>query len=158
MTDIAVKFENFGFDIAYDLGDFETDEGLETAVNISLWTDRRISKEELPEDELDKRGWWGDLFSDYSADFIGSRLWLLGRSKISEETRNQVEEYTAEALKWFIEDGIAESIEVIAEIDTLSRERISVEAKITRPRTRDVYFYRFQLLWDAQTLKARRVY
>ncbi len=61
--------------------DFETDAGLETAVIISLFTDRRAGEnDELPATETDRRGWWGNTLQD-ADDEIGSKLWLLCREK-----------------------------------------------------------------------------
>ncbi len=156
MTDIALAEKKFGYDISYKLGDFQSDEGFETAVMLSLFTDRRVAKEELPDGETDRRGWWGDLFSDFPADLTGSRLWLLDRAKLTEQTRNQVEEYVTEALQWFVDDGVAASLEVLAELN-IPKRMIPFSVKLTRPKTRDVYFYRFQLLWDAESLKVRKV-
>ncbi|NCB53153.1 MAG: hypothetical protein EOM54_14955, partial [Clostridia bacterium] len=39
--------------------DLSSDKGLETAVIVSLFTDRRADGEELPPNEKTKRGWWG---------------------------------------------------------------------------------------------------
>lgn len=97
-----------------DTGNIAIDEGLETAVLISLFTERRASVEDLPVDELDRNGWWGDTYAEEAGDFIGSRLWLLRRGKATADTLGRAREYAKEALEWLIEDGIAEDVEVEA--------------------------------------------
>ena len=94
--------------------DLERDDGLETAVLVSMFTDRRVSAEELPRGESDRRGWWGDVLADVDGDEIGSKIWLLERSKQSNEALVFAEEYTREALAWMIEDGIAVSVDAAA--------------------------------------------
>src|SRR5688572_23031344 len=111
--DIAIaQGSDYEFDLTFRLGDFKADEGLETAVLISLLTDRRCEPEELPDPETDRRGWWGDLFADVEADQIGSKLWLLDRTKQSQETLNAAQEYAEDSLEWLLEDGVAASVTV----------------------------------------------
>lgn len=95
-------------DVVLDNGDLERDEGLSTAVMISLFTDRRAEDSDNY-DNNDKRGWWGDLIS---GEKIGSRLYLLNRSKSISKTEIKAKEYIYEALEWLIEDGIAMKINI----------------------------------------------
>ena len=89
--------------------DLESESGLETAVIISLFTDRRArDDDELPDpNNSDKRGWWGDLVAEVADDQIGSRLWLLERAKTTENVLVKAKEYAEESLSWMIEDGVA---------------------------------------------------
>lgn len=112
--DIALVYdpEAKAFDLAITDGDLATDEGLETAVILSLYTDRRaLPEDELPDGNADRRGWWCDAYSDRPH---GSRLWLLGREKELDRVLRRAEEYAREALTWLIEDGIAVAIEIEA--------------------------------------------
>lgn len=105
-------------DVEVDSGDLISEDGLETAVLISLFTDRRARDDDtLPDlDSDDKRGWWGDLANpDVEGDQIGSRLWLLQRAKTTQEVLVRAEGYVKEALQWMIDDGIAVKIDVDAE-------------------------------------------
>lgn len=86
MSDIAIKTTGKVFGLSIKDGDLEGDEGLETAVVISLFTDQRVSDDELPVEETSKRGWWADALSEIDQDKIGSKLWLLDRSKRTAET------------------------------------------------------------------------
>jgi phage gp46-like protein len=48
---------------------------------------------------------------------IGSKIWLLSRSKQTEEVRVKAETYLAAALQWLVDDQIAASISVAASWD-----------------------------------------
>lgn len=87
---------------------------LATAVLISLFTDRQAEASDvLPDNTGDRRGWWGDLDEDYR---IGSRLWLLSRSKLTQQVANQAKDYCQEALQWMLDDGVAASISITTKI------------------------------------------
>lgn len=149
MADIAIKTRAKVFNLEVANGDLAGDEGLETAVLISLFTDKRIADDELPTGETSKRGWWGDVFPNVDQDQIGSRLWLLERVKRTAETLRKSEDYIKEALNWLIEDGVAASIEVTSSYD--ENNQLVAALLIFRPGGRQS---RFQMLWDKQELKA----
>nr|GAT43694.1 predicted protein [Mycena chlorophos] len=87
---------------------------LTTAVLISLFTDRLAeASDTIPDGTTNRRGWWGDLDQDYP---IGSRLWLLARSKLTQAVANKAQDYCIEALQWMIDDGVAASVTVTAQI------------------------------------------
>lgn len=148
MSDIALILENNCFDISIENDDLVADNGLETSVTISLFTDKRVTEEELPDLETDKRGWWGDIFPEIDQDQIGSRLWTLSRSKITNETLNRFNELCKEALQWMQEDGIAGEIAVSSEYNEQKHLITSIE--ISRP---DEIVERFSVLWDEQELR-----
>ena len=116
---IALVYDNTTqlSDLVRDGGTLGTDEGLETAVLISLFTRRRALPDDVLPDPLgnNRGGWWGDLYPDVEGDLIGSRLWLLSRSKTTQTVMNQAKIYAEEALQWMVEDGVATSVTVIVE-------------------------------------------
>lgn len=118
MTDFAtILSPNLTFDWAIADGDIAVDDGLDTAVAISLFTDRLANADDaLPDNTGDRRGWWGDAYldplADGSSDHIGSRLWLLSRAKQIPETAQQAQAYCEEALQWLIDDGVAAAVTV----------------------------------------------
>lgn len=131
-------------DIAVDGGGLLSDEGLRTALLISLFTDARaLDDDELPAGETRRRGWWGDLLGA-AGDRIGSRLWLLAREKQTEATRRLAEDYAAEACRWLIDDGVASRIDVAAE--WLGTGRLGLAVTVWRPGTAPET-YRFDDLW-----------
>ncbi len=112
--DIAITQDSNGqFDIALGDYDLTSDQGLRTAVLISLFTDRRADDDDqLPDGSNDRRGYWGDSYPDIDGDELGSRLWLLSREKQTTDVLIRAREYCQEALQWLIEDGIASTVEV----------------------------------------------
>ena len=127
--------------------DLEQEDGLKTAVILSLFTDRRAEAADgLPTGEEDRRGWWGDLVAAADNDRLGSRLWLLLREKQTPEVLMRAEEYAREALNWLLEDGVAKGIEISAE--WVSRGLLGLRVVISRPAG-DAVEYRFNYLWEA---------
>lgn len=129
--------------------DLASDPGLETAVILSLFTDRRAQEDDVPPsgDPDDRRGWWGDEFNDVEGDRYGSRLWLLDRSKRTNEVARLAEEYSREALAWMIEDKVAASIDIA--IDISRRDAMGIAVTLQRPG-REAISFRFARAWDAQ--------
>lgn len=117
---------------------------LPRAVLISLFTWRRAN----PEDDLpanNKYGWWGDSYPTELNDRIGSRLWLLSRAKMLPETVARAEEYATEALQWLIDDGVADSVQIRAERQTL--DTLALQITLTRG-DKAALNIRFINVWD----------
>lgn len=98
-------------------GDLESGDDLQTAIYISLFTDRQ-ARDDDSYDGDDRKGWWGDSGADYS---IGSRIWLLQRSKLSTSVANSAASYAKEALQWLIDDGVIASVTITTQIVYPSR-------------------------------------
>lgn len=148
MSDIALVLENNCFDINLINGDLERDDGLETAVAISLFTDRRVDDESLPYLAKSKKGWWGDMFPEVDGDKIGSRLWTIEREKRTNETLRKSEDYTREALEWMLEDSVADNIDVSSSYD--DNNFLIIDIEITRPNRDES---RYSIVWDAQEIR-----
>lgn len=148
-NDVQISVTDEGADITLNSsGDLTNEPGLETSILISLFTDRRINAELLPQGQTSLRGWWGDLFSDVDGDRIGSRLWTLEREKQLAETLNRYLDYTREALEWLKEDGVADQVNVSGEFISMGRILLNVE--IIRPFETDS---QYSFIWDGQELK-----
>lgn len=111
-------------DLSFGPNGIALEQGLESAVIVSLLTDRRAGVEDvLPERESaiaaavppDRRGWAGDALSEWEGDRIGSRLWLLAREKQTESTLRRAVDYAREALQWLIDDGHARTVDIAAQ-------------------------------------------
>lgn len=116
--DFAIKYNGrtFTFEMFVEGSDLATDDGLLTAVLVSLFTDRRANDDDvLPGNDGDKRGSWQDQYADVPGDLQGSRLWLLDREKELPDVLHRAQEYAEEALAWMVEDGIAKSVSAPAE-------------------------------------------
>lgn len=105
------------------------DELLVRAVVISLFTWRRANPGDVAEGQ-NKYGWWGDTYAANFGDKIGSRLWLLARSKLTNETVQRAREYAIEALQWLRDDGVATDVEVTA--TRVGMSQITITCKIYR--------------------------
>ncbi len=135
-------------DLVIENGDLKADNGLETAVMISLYSNRFVEREDLPPLETDQNGWWADEISDPIDDLIGSKFWAIERRGVSLESANRYEESGREALAWMIEDGIAKLIPVESTI--VSGERIDVAIDIFRPDGDNIPS---RFIWDGQALR-----
>lgn len=87
---------------------------LRRAVTISLFSWRRAATDDAL-DDADRQGWWGDCAPSEAGDQIGSRLWLLRRRTLTDETLRDAREYAEEALLWMTDDDIVTTVAVTAE-------------------------------------------
>jgi phage gp46-like protein len=93
--------------------DLQSGSDLQTAILISLFTDREALPDDvIPDGTNDRRGWIGDEGEDYK---IGSRIWLLSRAKQTTETLNRAFDYIAEALQWLLDDGVVAKFDITVE-------------------------------------------
>ncbi len=138
------------------------DDGLQTAIIISLFTYRLAEPDDIiPDGTTNRRGWWGDAYADVEGDLIGSRLWLLSREKDTLKVVQRAREYAQESLQWMIEDQVAEKVVVeTGWIDKISgsltptKNRLSmpgvlgINVAIYRPNS-PVAKYNFQTFWES---------
>ena len=151
MIALAWKDDVGAADLALDGQDLARDEGLETAVFLSLFLDRRAQPDDaLPAPGGDRRGWWGDAVPVAPGDLHGSRRWLLDRAVQGPSLVEQEETYAREALAWFVEDRVAERVDVTVTLPARGRVRLQVD--IYRPG-RDVTTYRYDYAWQAQAAR-----
>ena len=147
MTDIALTWNGSEADLAIEDADLVLDEGLGTSSVISLFSDRRArSDDSLPAEDGDRRGWVGDSWASELGDEIGSRLWLLSREKDLSETIRRARDYAREAFSWMVEDGIAASVDVLANVPVRGVLRLSVAINRRDGRTEN---HQFDTLWGA---------
>lgn len=130
-------------------GDLATDRGLETAILLSLFLDRRADVDDKPPsgDASDKRGWWADEFLPVEGDKYGSRMYLLDRAVVSRETEQLAEFYARECWQWLLDDKVIAALDVVI---TTAGERMDIAASVTRP-SGDRITFKFQNVWDHQT-------
>ena len=106
--------------------DLLSEEGLATAVLISLFTDRLADADDaIPgappiatKGPADRRGWWGDTPADPTAAtgpsaLTGSRFWLRAGWPATDKTVRQIELDAREALQWMVDEKVAQSIDVM---------------------------------------------
>lgn len=108
--DVAIEIENGVADVVVEAGDLRADRGLRTAALVSLFCDARASADEIPVG-ADPRGW----HAEDAGDPWGSKLWLLGRAKRTQETLELAKIYAANAFEWARRAGIIQRALVEAE-------------------------------------------
>lgn len=145
MADIATVWNGSTGDWVLAGAQLAEDDGLQTAVALSLFTDRVAEPDDvLPSEQSTRRGWWGDAYADVPGDRIGSRLWLLARAKQTAEVLRQAQVYATEALQWLVDDGVAREVLVAAE---RAREGVlGLQVTVVRS-SRPVVRYRFEAFW-----------
>lgn len=117
MSDIRTTYIDLleGADLSLDPLGLVGDDGLTTAVILSLFSDARADADDpLPDHETDPRGWWGDVEPLIGGYALGSKLWLLAREKQTAETLTRARSYAETALAWMIGDGVAAMVQVVA--------------------------------------------
>ena len=137
MTDLALLWRSGATSADLELvgADLATDEGLRTAIIISLFTDAPARPDDpLPAES--RGGWWGDAVPPVAGDRLGSRLWLFRRAKRVASIIVPFREAVLEALAWLIDDGIARRIDALVEPrgDVLAFEVIVYRADGTEER------------------------
>lgn len=157
LADIALVWSNAtgDADLSFIDSDVASDRDLETAVLLSLFTDRRANDDDVPPsgDAKDRRGWWGDAFADVEGDLFGSRIWLLNRSKLTNETVLLATQYAKEALQWMLDDQVIASVGVdVSMLGGLGNGGLPQKGllfAVTLPRPgRDPVTFRFAHVWD----------
>lgn len=169
MTDLALVWDAdaMAADLLLGSGRLATDDGMRTAILISLFTDARAADDEtLPEAGGDRRGWWGDAYAREvrpdagtarDPNRIGSLLWLLSRSKITARTLAQAKQACEEALAWLVRDGIASAVRVVIEaqlrpqgaLGQSTPDLMAIAVEIDRPTGPNRQ--RHDFTWDAST-------
>lgn len=146
--DLAMTQQGGMFHLFLDGADLAVDDGLESAVIVSLFTDRvALPTDPLPDGTADRRGHWSDSYLEAVDDKEGSRLWLLAREKVLPEVLRRGEDYAREALKWMLNDGVAKA--VIPTAWTTGRGDFNLRVRIVKPDDSDVE-YSYLNLWRAQ--------
>jgi phage gp46-like protein len=129
-------------------------EALATAVMVALGTDRRADDNDiLPTESDDRRGWWADTNADliWNGWPIGSRLWLLERHKITDNTARQgstlarIDTYIREALRPFTDQGTASRVDV--EVTRVELQKIVAFVTLWRGPLPAIQL-QYQALWN----------
>lgn len=115
MSDIATIWKGSSSDWLVDGADLASGQDLETAVFISVMSDRALPAGTLPPDgSRDPRGWWGDD----PAYPVGSRIWTLERAIApAQATLDDAYDFLVECLQWLIDDGVVKAWDITTEWD-----------------------------------------
>lgn len=126
MTDIkAIQTEDGGWTLGITGSDLTPEDGFDTAIAMSLFTDARAPDNSVAIPEK-RRGWMANLESPVEGRQIGSLLYLVDQSRLTQDTLNESVNYAQLALNWFVEDFIANLVVVSGEIVPRSGIRLKV--------------------------------
>ena len=111
------------------------EDGLQTAVILSLFTDGRADRDAvLPLNQTDRRGWVGDEFmggaQGVRQDAWGCGLWLVYISKVTPDVLERARFTAQEALAWLVRDGIASRVVVTAQWSGPALDRLALRCAI----------------------------
>jgi phage gp46-like protein len=137
-------------------GTLDDTQALATAICVALGTNALADDDDiLPDpDSPDRCGWWGNLDAAeiWGGWDIGSKLWLLRRSKIVPASPGQastlalVNNYIRAALQPFVDRKICSSFNVWT--SRVNPQRIDALIRIYRGPLREIEL-RYAVLWDA---------
>lgn len=122
--DIKLQLVNGKYDIDWDEnGELKTDEGLDTAILLSLFCNQRADESEVPQ-PVYRGGYWGVDITDMQF----SKLWLVNGRK-TQDKLNQGVEFCNTALQWLIEKEYATNVETVA---SFTDNGIKLDISITK--------------------------
>lgn len=141
-------------------GGLRSREGLHTAILLQLFCDARASDDEVLPDDLDpdRRGWWGDGLAraeEQGGYPLGSRLWTLRRSVLSEDTAAKANAIVVEALQPIVDQGAVATFDVTTEssyrrlaLGGASTGILSIGIDGYSEDGSMIYSQKFEVLWD----------
>ena len=147
MSDIAIEYKSQikEYDISILNGDLKECDDLDSAVIISLFTWARAAAGEVDEN-APRFGWFGDKIDADSTDSTGSKLYLLKRQKIPNQTMMNARPSLGQALQRLCEDGVATEIKAEVERNASDVNRGDALVQIVRgDRSRTM---KFNDLWS----------
>lgn len=131
------------WDITIDsTGDINTEDFLDTALLMSLLTEKRASPSEVP-DSRARRGWIGNESNADNFE-IGSKIWLFEQARLDRDTLNGITTAAVDGLQWFLDRDFMVNLAV----DTaLIDGAVTLQIDIFRPNS--PVDRRFFDLWNA---------
>ncbi|MDX2308089.1 MAG: phage GP46 family protein [Hyphomicrobium sp.] len=121
------------YDLAVDpaTGDLALEEGLASALFVSLFSDRRAREDEVA-DPMRRRGWIGNLVAEVPGDNHGSGFWLYEQRRLTGEVASGVRLEAEIALEWMVDARLIRTAtaEVLADP---ARRRITLSVEVTEP-------------------------
>lgn len=108
------KDEKGLYDIDFENGDFALTDGLDTAIILSIFDERRASSSQVEEPSY-RRGHFMNEFADIEGYEVGSLQWLYTQQNTNSNSNvTNIENALRTGLRWLIEDRIAKNVAVNA--------------------------------------------
>jgi phage gp46-like protein len=113
--DIIFKRDEDGLlDLSEENNDFASTDGVGTSIVISLYTDKRTESGTI-QDSFKRGGFSGNIIDKDTGFQLGSELWVLNQSRITQDTLNKASDYAYNCLTWMIDLGIVDIIQTPTE-------------------------------------------
>jgi len=138
---IDLKFKqdsNGDWDIDFANGDFELTDGLDTAVYMSVFCEKRASSSQISEPNL-RRGHFTNEFSKKEGYQVGSLFWLYTeQAKNTDSNLRLLEGAITDGLAWMIEDNIFSKTKVQA---TRLNTQIELQIELVNKLQKNSQYY-----------------
>ena len=123
--DVKFKKSNENYiDLYEENGDFASTNGLDTAVVICLFTDKRTDSGNI-EESFRRGGFSGNILDKDTGFELGSELWVLKQSRADSNLLNKCSDYAYNCLTWMNNQGITDRIETPTEYSYDSNNRVT---------------------------------
>lgn len=112
IQDFAVVQNNSGvFDIIIDSTNkvFSSVQGMETAIDFQIFTDKRSTKNDITV-ARNRQGWIGDLLTKQQGYEVGSFLYFKNQSRNTTLDKNEAAAFAEDSLKYFVSIGAAKNV------------------------------------------------
>lgn len=120
-----IQDEKGAYDIDFSNGDFDLTDGLDTAIILSIFGEKRATKTQVSETLL-RRGHFTNEFSDVENYEVGSRQWLYTEQVANSQSNlSLLENSIRDGLQWMTQDDIVSNITVQAS-KTLSNIQLDI--------------------------------
>lgn len=139
----SIVGEDGNFTLGITKGDLIAEDGFDTAINMSLFTDARANEDQIAQSER-RRGWLGNTVSKVPGRQLGSFLWLVDQSRLIPNTLNKTINFAQLALDWMVEDQLAKSVTV----DGVIVPKLGIELIIIITHTDDTVTTHYRKLWE----------
>lgn len=140
------------YDIQFTDGDVETQDFFDTALIVSLLSDRRANESEALLSHM-RRGWIGNEHTPGIE--IGSKIWLYEQSRLTRQIINQVADAARNAVQWMVEDDLVVAIRrVTAEFLPPSSPIIGARITVEIERSNSVIENRYFDFWPQTAVPA----
>lgn len=118
---------NSNFNINFENGDFKLTDGLDTAIFMSVFAEKRASKTQVKKPTL-RRGHFSNEFNDIENYQVGNTGWLnIDQAPNTKNNLTSLENAFIEGLRWLNLDQITSSNTVIA---TKATDKIDVQINL----------------------------
>jgi phage gp46-like protein len=139
-------FDNAGYaDLIIENKDFSQENALFTCASIQLFTNLRDENSDNLSSS-DPQGWVGDAIIDDSFGAIGSHLWLLNQSYLTNQIAGLAKGYAENAIIPMQELGVIADFEITTEIDRQNK-RLNLGVELIAKSNNEKYNRKFELVW-----------